>query len=80
MEIQRIIWLIYSLDIRLFFALQTQTEYDLHRHGVSPVSFCHSGLVFLLSFRACFFTVIPGLFFCCHSGLDPESRRLRNQY
>ena len=52
---QRIIWLIYSLDIRLFFALQTQTEYDLHRHGVSPVSFCHSGL-------------------------DPESRRLRNQY
>ena len=51
MEIQRIIWLIYSLDIRLFFALQTQTEYDLHRHGVSPVSFCHSGLVFLLSFR-----------------------------
>ena len=69
---QRIIWLIYSLDIRLFFALQAQTEYDMHRHGVSPVSFCHSGLVF--------FTVISGLFFCCHSGLDPESRRLRNQY
>ena len=23
--------------------------------------YCHSGLVFLLSFRACFFTVIPGL-------------------
>ena len=58
---QKIIWLIYSLDIRLFFALQTQTEYDLHRHGVSPVSFCYSGLVF----------------FCCHSGLDPESKWLR---
>ena len=29
---------------------------------------------------SCFFTVIPGLFFYCHSGLDPESRWLRNQY
>ena len=26
------------------------------------------------------FSVIPGLIFYCHSGLDPESRWLRNQY